>query len=92
MLAKRNNLSIKELMATGHVLMSIVNENLQIWEKSALSKHAYESHQDNFDIRNFKTMAYYRQGCTTSLNRLEAKTINELRLGVLCLNRMKIQK
>ena len=39
-----------------------VNENLQIWEKSALSKHAYESHQDIFDIRNFKIMAY-RQGC-----------------------------
>ena len=78
-------------MATGHVLMSMRMENLQIWEKSALSKHAYESHQDNFDIRNFKIMAY-RQGCTTFLNRLEAKTINELRLGVLGLNRMKIQK
>ena len=51
--------------------------------------HAYESHQDNFDVRNFKIMAH-RQGCTTSLNRLEAKTINELILGVLRLNRMKI--
>ena len=75
----------------GHRSCFDVNENLQIWEKSALSKHAYESHQDNFDIRNFKIMAY-RQGCTTSLNRLEAKTINELRLGVLGLHRMKIQK
>ena len=60
----------------GHLSCFDVNENLQIWETSALSKHAYESHQDNFDIRNFKIMAY-RQGCTTSLNRLEAKTINE---------------
>ena len=34
----------------------------------------------------------YGQGCTTSLNRLEAKTINELRLGVLGLNTLKIQK
>ena len=34
----------------------------------------------------------YRQGFTTSFNRLEAKTINELRLGVLGLNRVKIQK
>ena len=34
----------------------------------------------------------YKQGCATSLNRLESKTINELRLGVLGLNRMKIQK
>ena len=34
----------------------------------------------------------YRQGYTASFNRLEAKTINELRLGVLVLNRMKIQK
>ena len=68
-----------------------VNENLQIRGKSSLSKHAYDSHQDNFDTKNFKIMAY-RQGCTTSLNRLEAKTINELRLGVLGLNRMKIQK
>ena len=65
----------------GHRSRFDVNENLQIWEKSALSKHAYESHQDNFGIRNFKRMA---------LNRLEAKTINELRLGVLGLNRMKI--
>ena len=72
-----------------NISFSSYNENLQIWEKSALSKHAYESHQDNFDIRNFKIMAL-RQGCTTSLNRLEAKTINELRLGVLGLNRMKI--
>ena len=40
---------------------------------------------------NFKIMAY-RQGCTTSLNRLEAKTINALRLGVLGLNSIKIQK
>ena len=75
----------------GHRSCFDVNENLQIWEKSALSMHTYESHQDNFDIRNFKIMAN-RQGCTTSLNRLEAKTINELRLGVLGLNRMKIQK
>ena len=38
-------------------------------------------------------MAYRQgQGCTTSLNRLEAKTINELGLDVLGLNRMKIQK
>ena len=78
-------------IVNGHRSCFDVNENLQIWEKSALSKHAYESHQDNFDIRNFKIMAY-RQGCTTSLNRLEAKTINELSLGVLGLNRMKIQK
>ena len=75
----------------GHRSCFDVIENLQIWEKSALSKHAYKSHQDYFDIRNFKIMAF-RQGCTTSLNRLEAKTINELRLGVLGLNRMKIQK
>ena len=75
----------------GHRSCFDVNENLQIREKSALSKYAYESHQDNFDIRNFKIMAY-RQGCTTSLNRLEAKTINALRLGVLGLNIMKIQK
>ena len=34
----------------------------------------------------------YKQGSGTSLNRLESKTINELRLGVLGLNRMKIQK
>ena len=53
--------------------------------------YAYESHQDNFDIRNLKIMAY-RQGCTTSLNRLEAETINKLRLGVLGLNRLKIEK
>ena len=38
-----------------------------------------------------KLMAY-RQGCTTSLNRLQAKTINELRLSVLGFNRMNIQK
>ena len=42
----------------GHRSCFDVNENLQIWEKSAFSKHAYESHQDNFDIRNFKIMAY----------------------------------
>ena len=29
----------------GHRSCFDVNENLQIWEKSALSKHAYESHQ-----------------------------------------------
>ena len=38
----------------GHRSCFGVNGNLQIWEKSALSKHAYESHQDNFDIRNLK--------------------------------------
>ena len=51
----------------GHQSCFDVNENLQTWENSALSKHANESHQDNFDIRNFKIIAY-RQGCTTSLN------------------------
>ena len=56
----------------GHRSCFDVNENLQIWEKSALSKHASESHQDNFDIRHFKIMAH-RQGYTKSL---EAKTIN----------------
>ena len=42
----------------GHWSCFDVNENLQICKKSALSKHAYESHQDNFDNRNFKIMAY----------------------------------
>ena len=53
------------------------NENLQIWGNQHCPSMpiAYESHQDNFDIRNFKIMDY-RQG-------LEANTINELRLGVL---------
>ena len=75
----------------GHRSCFDVNADLETWEKSALSKHAFEAHQDNFDIKNFKFMAY-KQGSGTSLNRLESKTINELRLGVLGLNRMKIQK
>ena len=33
-----------------------------------------------------------KQGGGTYLNRLESKTINELRLSVLGLNRRKIQK
>ena len=76
----------------GHQSCFDVNDNLQIWEKSALSKHAYESHQDNFDIRNFKITYGLQTRMSTSLTRLEAKKINELRLGVLGLNRMKIQK
>lgn len=75
----------------GHQSCFDVRDELQTWKKSALSKHAYECHQNNFDMKNFKIMAY-EQGCATSLNRLESKTINELRLGVLGLNRMKIQK
>lgn len=74
----------------GHQSCFDVRDELQTWKKSALSKHAYECHQNNFDMKNFKIMAY-EQGCATSLNRLESKTINELRL-VLGLNRMKIQK
>ena len=69
-----------------------VNDNHQIWETSALSKHAYVSHQDNFDIRNFKITYGLQTRMSTSLTRLEAKKINELRLGVLGLNRIKIQK
>ena len=46
------------------LLKSSNNSTLSLLvEKSALSKHAYESHHENFDIRNFKIMAY-RQGCT----------------------------
>ena len=75
----------------GHRPCFDVNENLQTWENSALPKQSYESRQENFDIRNFEYMAY-RQGCTTSLNILEAQTINELRLGVVSLNRMKYRK
>ena len=41
------------LRVNGHRSCFDVNENLQTWEKSALSKHAFESHQDNFDIRNY---------------------------------------
>ncbi len=75
----------------GHRSNFDVDGNLQLWEKSALSKHAYECHQDNFDMKHFNFMAY-RQGPSTSLNRLESKAIHELRLGVLGFNRMKIQK
>ena len=75
----------------GHRSCFDVNEDLQTWEKSALSKHAYETHHDNFNLKNFKCMAY-KQRSGTSLNRLESKTINGLRLGILGLNRMEIQK
>ena len=64
---------------------------LQTWEKSALSKHAFEEHQGNFNLENYRLMAF-KQSRPTNLNRLESKTINEHRLGVLGLNRMKIQK
>ena len=65
--------------------------NDQVWEKSALSKHAYAEHNDNFSMSNYKICAL-RQYVPTSLNRFESKTINDFRLGVLGLNRMKIQK
>ena len=61
------------------------------WEKSALSKHAFEDHQENFNMDNYRIMAL-KQSRPTNLNRLESKTINGYRLGVLGLNRMKIQK
>ena len=77
----------------GHRSCFDVNENLQIWENQHCPSMPMSLTKilDNFDIRNFIIIAH-RQGYTTSLNRLEAKTINELRLGVLGLNRMKSQK
>ena len=75
----------------GHRIYFNMDKNQKLWEKSALSKHAYECHQDNFSLENYRIMVY-KQGCSTSLNRLESKTINENRLDVLGFNRMKIQK
>ena len=65
--------------------------DVQPWEKSALSKHAYEEHCENFKMSNYRIVAL-KQCTPTSLNRLESKIINDYRLGVLGLNRMKIQK
>ena len=60
-------------------------------EKSALALHAYEKHPDNFDLKNFKfTILDSVSPC--SLNRREARAINELRTNVLGLNRMNVQK
>ena len=60
-------------------------------EKSALSKHSFEKHPDAFDLDNFKFLVH-KQVQSINLNRQEAITIGSLRMGVLGLNRMKIQK
>ena len=65
--------------------------DLDAVEKSALSLHALEHHNENFNINNFRLMIYKRVS-PKDLNRTEAKTIGSLRTGVLGLNRMNIQK
>ena len=71
---------------------SCFKNDAESWEKSALSKHAFEEHFDeNFNMSIYRITAY-KQCPSINLNRLESKTINEFRLGVLGLNRMKIQK
>ena len=75
----------------GHRACFNMSSESQAWEKSALSLHAYEEHRDNFSMSNYRILAV-RQCPPTSLNRFESKTINDYRLGVLGLNRMKIQK
>ena len=75
----------------GHRACFNASSDTQAWEKSALSKHAYEEHRENFSMSNYKILAL-KQCRPTTLNRFESKVINDYRLGVLGLNRMKIQK
>ena len=66
-------------------------DNEEVAEKSALALHAYEKHQDNFSLNNYKFMIV--KNCSPrALNRLESRTIGELRTNVIGLNRMNIQK
>ena len=69
---------------------SFKTDDLEAIEKSALSKHNFEQHPQNFDLKNFKLLIE-KKVQPINLNREESKTICSLRMGVLGLNRMKIQ-
>ena len=75
----------------GHrACFSNIND-IEAIQKSALSLHAHEKHPDSFSLDNFKFLIQ-KQVNPRNLNRQEAMTIGSLRMGVLGLNRMKIQK
>ncbi len=65
--------------------------DVTIVEKSALAKHSFEKHHDSFNLDNFKFLVR-KQVQPINLDRQEAVTIGSLRMGVLGLNRMKIQE
>ena len=60
-------------------------------QKSALSLHCKDKHENAFNLDHFKFMIYNKVN-TRALDRRESTTISRLRTNVLGLNRMLVQK
>ena len=79
------------LRINGHRNCFDPNYDFDTIKESALALHAFEKHQDKFQLGIFDFMILDSVN-PQKLNRYESRAIGELRANVLGLNRMKIQK
>ena len=66
-------------------------DDVNTFEKSALSIHCHENHPDKFDLKYFK-LGFVKQVNPSNLDREEDVIIQEYKTNIWGLNRIKVKR